>query len=99
LPEWCKTAAHTAGGGGCDQDYEIQRRKRFCPRCLDHYGYHEKVSAGIYGRTAAKYQAYRHVVEAQKAGDHMAKKFLIKKAEIFGKGFQLFIVFFILGVG
>lgn len=29
----------------------------------------------------------------------MAEKFLIKKAEIFGKGFQLFIVFFILGVG
>ena len=32
------------------------------------------------------------MVEAQKAGDHMAEKFLIKKkAEIFGKGFQLFV--------
>lgn len=91
LPERCKTTAHTAGGGGCDQDHEIQRRKRFCPRRLDHNGYHEKISAGIYGRTAAKHQTYRHVAEAQKAGDYMAVKFLIKKkAEIFAKGFQLF---------
>ena len=79
LPERCKTAAHTAGGGGCDQDHEIQRRKRFCPRRLDHNGYHEKISAGIYGRTAAKHQTYRHVAEAQKVGDYMAEKFLIKK--------------------
>lgn len=58
---------------------------------IDHNGYHEKISAGIYGRTAAKHQTYRHVAEAQKAGDYMAVKFLIKKkAEIFAKGFQLF---------
>lgn len=70
---------------------KYRRRKRFCPRRLDHNGYHEKISAGIYGRTAAKHQTYRHVAEAQKAGDYMAEKFLIKKkAEIFAKGFQLF---------
>lgn len=91
LPERCKIAAHTAGGGGCDQDHEIQRRKRFCPRRLDHNGYYEKISAGIHVGTAAKHQTYRHVAEAQKAGDYMAEKFLIKKkAEIFAKGFQLF---------
>ena len=54
-----------------------------------------KKSPGIYGRTAAKYQTHCHVAEAQKAGDHMAEKFLIKKkAEIFGKGFQLFYCIF-----